>query len=546
MFTLTYNGETRSFEKKVKLLDLTNNNKNIICAQVNKRIRELDYDVYYDAEVEFLTLKDHDAMGIYERGLRFLFTMAAHNLYPNIRFKLTYFVSRAIFAQIISGKTKMVTLDMTRKLEAEMKRIVNEDFPFIRKIASNEEALTLYKKFSLLDKAAILKYRPEKTVHFYEVDGYVNYMYGKMVPSTGYLKDFKLIQYVNGLLIQYPRSEFNGLIPPFLDEPTFRDTLIHSQEWGNLVNLSTVAGINSYINNTGAVTLINMCENRHNRMLSQLGEEIENHIKDIRLICIAGPSSSGKTTFADRLTVELMSRGINPIRISIDDYYKRREDVPKDEYGNLDFESLDALDIALFNQNLHDLLDGKSVDLPIFSFKENKRKKGKTVKISQLNPIIIEGIHALNEKMTSSIPKFLKYKIFISPQAQINIDNENPISLTDIRLIRRIVRDFKYRNSSAEETISMWPSVRRGEFKWIYQTQEEADYVFDSFLNYELCVMKQFALPLLQRIDRDSEYGSDAERLIKLLKYFKDIDTTWIPCNSILKEFIGGSCYRDS
>lgn len=241
-----------------------------------------------------------------------------------------------------------------------------------------------------------------------------------------------------------------------------------------------------------------------------------------------------------------MSRGIHPIRISIDDYYKRREDVPKDEDGNYDFESLEALDIDYFNKNINDLLDGKTVELPIFSFKENMRKKGRVVKIGPTDPIIIEGIHALNEQLTNQIPKYLKYKIYISPQAQVNIDYENPISLSDIRLIRRMVRDYKYRGSTAEETISMWPNVRKGEFKWIYRTQEDADYVFDSFLNYEICVLKKYALPLLNNIDKDSEYAPDAERLIKLIKYFKDVDDRRVPCNSLLKEFIGGSCYRDS
>ena len=289
-----------------------------------------------------------------------------------------------------------------------------------------------------------------------------------------------------------------------------------------------------------------MCQNRHNRMLSELGERIEDNIKDIKLICIAGPSSSGKTTFSDRLTVELISRGINPVRISLDDYYKKREDVPKDENGDYDFESIDALDVDLFNQNILDLLDGKEVSVPTFSFKKNDRDFNRKIKIGTRDPIIIEGIHALSEEMTRSIPKYLKFKIYISPQAQINIDNENPISLTDIRLIRRMVRDYKYRGASAEETFKMWPSVRKGEFKWIYKTQEYANYVFDSFLNYELCVMKKYALPILNKIDKDSEFGPDAERLIKLLKYFVDVDEKWIPCNSLLKEFIGGSCYRDS
>lgn len=545
-FDIILNSEKKTIEKKVKLLDLTNDNTDIICALVNGRIRELEYEVYYPATINFLTVKDHDAMGIYERGIRFIFAMAAHLLYPNLRFKLTYSVSRSIFAQIVEGKSRFITLEMTRNIEAKMRQIVESNFKFDRLILTNKDASKLYKKYKLLDKEKILKYRPEKTVHLYSCDGYFNYMYGKMVPSTAYLKDFKLCQYSHGLIIQYPRSEYDGKIPPFSDEPTFRDTLINAQEWGHTCNLNFVSGINEHIPNSEAVELINMCENRHNRMLSELGERIEDNIKDIKLICIAGPSSSGKTTFADRLTVELISRGINPVRISLDDYYKKREDVPKDENGDYDFESIEALDVNLFNENILDLLDGKEVAVPTFSFKKNDRDFNRKIKIGPRDPIIIEGIHALSEEMTRAIPKYLKFKIYISPQAQINIDNENPISLTDIRLIRRMVRDYKYRGASAEETFKMWPSVRKGEFKWIYKTQEYANYVFDSFLNYELCVMKKYALPILNKIDKDSEFGPDAERLIKLLKYFVDVDEKWIPCNSLLKEFIGGSCYRDS
>ena len=516
---------------------------------VNGRVRELDYDVYYDADVRFLKVDDHDAMGIYERGIRFLFAMATHNLYPDLRFRMSYGVSRSIYARIDSGdRTKFLTEEMVENIQNEMKRIAKANYSFKRLILKNEEAESVYKNFHLYDKLEILQYRPEKTVHFYDCNGYCNYMYGKMVPSTGYLKDFNLIFYTPGLLIQYPRSETDGQIPVFKDEPVFSESLIKAQDWSNLVNLSTVSEINKKIkdNELSVVELINLCEDRHNKMLCDLGDRIEQNIKTIRLICIAGPSSSGKTTFADRLTVELKSRGINPIRISMDDYYKRREDVPKDEDGNYDFECTDALDLKLFNQNLVSLLNGQVVKLPSFDFKTNARIFNRTIQIGPNDPIIIEGIHALNEQVTASIPKYLKFKIYISPQAQINLDNENPLSLTDIRLLRRIVRDNSYRGSDAAETISMWPLVRKGEFKWIYHTQEDANYVFDSFLNYELCVLKKHAMPLLLAIDRESEYGPDAERLIGLLKYFKDIDEKWIPCSSLLKEFIGGSCYRDA
>lgn len=543
-FKVTLSDGVKTFDKKIKLKDLTQGNKEIICANVNGRIRELDYDLHYDSTISFLTVKDNSAMGIYERGVRYIFSMAARNLFPNVRFKLSYSISRSIYARVESGELSL-TPTIVREIEKEMKRIVEQDYEFERKIISNEEADKLYNEFGLKDKEAILKFRPEKTVHIYKCDNYINYMYGKMVPSTGYLKDAHLIFYPPGILIQYPRSEQGGKIPLFHDEPMFQSTLEGSDAWSELVRASTVADINALASVNLGTNLINICENRHNRMLVELADTIVKKLNTIRVICVAGPSSSGKTTLADRITLELNSRGINPIRISIDDYYKLKDEVPFDENGERDYESLNALDVDLFNDDLLRVLSGEEVTLPTFDFKSNRRIYERKVKLSKKDPVIIEGIHALNEAMTPLIPKQLKFKVYISPQAQINLDFENPISLTDIRLIRRIVRDNKYRNSSAEETIAMWPSVRRGEFKWIYRTQENADFVFDTFLNYEPCIMKKYALPLLLKIDKDGPYGPDSERLIKFLKYFVDIEDTYIPCNSILKEFIGGSCYRD-
>lgn len=541
---LNIDGKEVFFDKKIKLLDITNGDKSIICARVNNRTRDLDYVVDSDANIKLLTLKSSSAMGIYENSIRYLFCMACHILYPNLKFKLTYSVSRSIFAQVLN-KNRLINVNMVSSIYEKMRELVEKDLPFERLIVDKDKALQMYKKFGMDDKARVVKYRPEKSVHFYKCGDYYNYMFGRMVPSTGYLTKFILRVYSPGLLISYPRSELNGEIPPFKDEPTFSSALFDAQYWGNLVSMDSVSTINASIKNTDAIETINICENKQNRMLCELGQRIEDRIDNIRLICIAGPSSSGKTTFSDRLVMELESRGINPIRISLDDYYKTRENVPLGEDGTPDFEAIDALDIDQFNQDIVDLLDEKTVTLPMFDFKTNRRIPGRTLKIGPKDPIVVEGIHALNEKTTSLIPKMLKFKIYISPQAQINIDRENPISITDIRLLRRIVRDFKYRNASAEETFSMWPNVRKGEFKWIYNTQEDADYVFDSFLNYELCVLKKYAIPLLSKIEVENRYFPEAERLIRLCKYFKDIDEKWIPCNSILREFIGGNCYRD-
>ncbi len=544
-FKLKYLGQEKEFDKKVKLLDLIeNNDKSIICARVNNRLRELTYEVYYDATVEFLTVKDTDAIKIYEASLRFITAMAFRRIYPELKIRLCYNVSRSIFIQLINTR-KSSDLDMVAKIEKEMRRIVEADYPLKRFVVTNEEAKEVYKQNDLEDKLDILKYRPEKTVHLYDCDGYLNYMFSHMVPSTGYLKEFKLKLYQPGIILQYPRAECGGTIPEFVDAPTFGKTLKESHAWGKIAGADSVAGINKHIQQDGVIDFIQLCEARHNRMLSHLGDLIESDISNIRLICIAGPSSSGKTTFANRLRIELLSRGIKPIRISIDDYYLPKSLAPIDEDGKPDLESIEALDIELFNKHMLDLISGKTVQLPKFDFKIGKRVPGRVLQVGENEPIIIEGIHALNERMTTLIPKHQKFKIFIAPQAQINLDNTNPISITDLRLLRRIVRDYKFRAASAEETMSMWPSVRRGEFKWIYDTQEGADYVYNSMLSYELCVMKKYAMPLLSAIDQFDPYFPIAERLIRMLKYFDDMPDEWVPCNSLMREFIGGSCYAD-
>lgn len=544
-FTLNYLGKEQTFDKKVKLLDLIGSDqKQYICARVNNRERELEYEVYYDAKVEFLTVKDSDAIKIYEASLRYIVAMAFAKKYPDLDIRFCYNVSRSIFVQILN-EGKHSDLKMVKTIDEEVRRIIDADLPLRRHVVPNEDAVKIYKEHKMFDKLDILPYRPEKTVHLYECDDYMNYMYSHLVPSTGYIKNYKLMLYSPGLIIQYPRSECGGEIPPFKDAPTFGKTLKESHTWGKVAGADSVAGINKHIEKDGIIDFIQLCEARHNRMLCELGEMIEKDISSIRLICIAGPSSSGKTTFANRLRIELLSRGIKPIRISIDDYYLPKSEVPMDEDGNPDLESIEALDIDLFNQNMLALISGEEVQLPKFDFKLGKRVNGRLLKVGSDEPIIIEGIHALNDRLTTLIPKHQKFKIFIAPQAQISLDNTNPISITDLRLLRRIVRDYKFRNASAEETIGMWPSVRRGEFTWIYDTQEGADYVYNSMLSYELSAMKKYALPLLNKIKEDSEYFPIAERLIRMLKFFQDMPDEWVPCNSLLREFIGGSCYAD-
>lgn len=538
------NDEKRIYDHPVSVLDVVGDNQDIICAYVNNRVRELTYIIEKGSTIVPLTIRDRDAKPTYEASLRYIVAMAMYRIHPEIKIRFSYNVSRSIFMQILN-QGQCSNGQMVLELQKEMEKIVKANYPLNRLVVTKEEIKEVFKENGNLDKLEILNYRPEKTCHLYECDGYKNYMYNRMVPSTGYIKKWSVRFYHPGIIIQYPRPEVNGGIPAFEDAPTFGKTLKRAHQWAQATGTDSIVGINKRIEKDGVVDVINLSECRHNRQLVELGDLIEADRENIRLICIAGPSSSGKTTFANRLRIELLSRGINPIRISLDDYYLPRANAPKDEDGNPDLESVEALDVALFNQNMADLIAGLEVELPKFDFKLGHRVKGRTLRVPIDQPIIIEGIHALNDVMTSSIPSHQKFKIFIAPQAQINIDNHNPLSLTDLRLLRRIVRDYQFRNASAEETISMWSSVRNGEFKWIYKTQEGANYVFNSLLSYELCAMKKYAMPLLKKIDTDSEYFPVAERLIRMLKFFDDMPDEWVPCNSLLREFIGGSCYAD-
>ena len=547
MFKVTLKGELFTLEAKTQIKDLIDKNeqKKYFVAKVNNRLRELTYELCYDCEVTLLDLSEYDAVKVYETSLRYLIAMAYHNLYPDYEIRISYNISRSLLVSILSPNGIIADSKMIKNVTEEMKRLVSLDIPLIRKTITKEQAHKYYLDNKQEDKDAILKYRPEKNCHTYECDGYENYMYGYMVPSTGYLSKFKLFSYDNQVVVQYPRYENSGEIPPFDDQPTFSRVLKKAHKWAKICNAELLSKMNDQIQDDTYIDFINLCETEHNNMLAALGDAIAKDIDNIRLICIAGPSSSGKTTFSNRLRIELMSRGIKPLKISLDMYYKKRELCPKDEDGNYDFESIYALDLDLFNEHILALINGEEVSLPKFDFETSNITYGEKIKIDAKTPIIIEGIHALNDKLSFAIPKHQKFKIFIAPQFQINIDNDNPISYTDIRLLRRIVRDKRTRGTSAEGTLSMWRSVRRGEFKWIYPYQEGCDFVFNSALTYELCVLKKVALPALREIPSDSPYYIAANRLIKFLKYIKEIDDKWIPCNSLLREFIGGSCFKD-
>lgn len=514
-------------------------------AEVDDRIRELSFKVKGPVKIELFPIdSDAEAMLIYKNTLMFVLAMALHNIFPDDKMLFSNDVSRSIYIRP-KNDNEIFSSSKILKLNDEIKRIVEENLPIERKLISKQEAINLYTKLGMLDKLEILNYRKEDDVHLYVCNGFVDYMYGYIAPSTGYVSQFNLIARMPGFLVQFPRAEEDGKIPPFIPEPVYEKTIEEAREWASKCHLNTIANINNYKKVYSDNDLIQMSETHHTNQLSDLGKAIVSSPSPIKLICIAGPSSSGKTTFANRLRLELMSRGLFPIRISLDDYYKNRDELPKEKDGSVDLETIHALNIDLFNKQILQLIEGEEVTLPKFDFQIEKSVQGRKLKLANNQPIIIEGIHALAEEMTSSIAQPNKFKIFIAPQAQVNIDDHNPISITDLRLLRRIVRDAKYRNSPAEETIEMWPKVRSGEFTWIYNTQQEADFVFNSFLPYELCVMKKYAYPLLSQIKKESPNYVVARRLLLFLKYFDNIDEANIPNNSLIREFIGGSCFKD-
>ena len=541
---ITMNGQVIEAADGTRIIELIQGDKyQYQAARVNNRIRELNYILSGDSAIELLTLKDREAQTMYQSTLRYLIIMAVKRLYPSARIIFNYSVSRAISATIANFNRPFLQSDLD-KIQAELDDIIAQDLPIFRHSLTKEDAAAYYNEIGFTDKASILKYRKEETVHMYQCGDYKNYMFGYMLPSTGFIQEYKLRLYAPGFIVQYPRSELGGKIPEFQDEKAFRDTLRDANLWGNMTNASYIHKMNALIEDGKALEFINLCETRHNNQFVALGEAIAKEIDRVRLIAVAGPSSSGKTTFTNRLKIQLRSLGIDPLMISIDDFYRTGlNKTPVDEFGKPDFEHIDSLDRELFDEVMYKLIAGEEVALPHYCFADRSRTFGTPIKLGPHQPIMIEGIHALNDMLTPSIDNALKFKVYIAPQIQLHIDDHNPIPIPDIRLLRRMARDYATRNTPCEKTFDMWASVRRGEFRWIYPHQAEADFVFNSELSYELCVIKKHVLPLLENIPSESPYFIQANRLIKFLKYFHDISDTWIPCNSILREFIGGSIF---
>ena len=516
----------------------------VLAAKVDNKIEGLDHRLSRECRVEFLDMRTQAANLIYQNSLILIYLKAIEDILGKADVDIENALNKGLYTEINAAEP--VTAKQVKEIEQRMHHIVEEDIPFVREELTKEEAIARFEEMGCPEKIALLGENPRmKKVPFYSLAGYRDFFYGLMAPSTGYIRHFELRKYRRGVLMRFPQPSQPDKIPEYVDEKLLYKTFGEQNRWGKLMGIDYVSDLNRKIDEGKFTDLIQLSEALHERRIVEIADMITKGHK--RIILIAGPSSSGKTTFARRLCIQLRVNGLEPLYMGTDDYFVEREHTPLDEYGEKNYEDLDAVDIQLFNSNMNDLLAGKTVDLPTFNFITGKKEYGKRItSIKSSQPIVIEGIHALNEALTSELPEEEKFKIYISPLTQLNIDSHNRIVTTDHRMIRRMVRDYKYRGHSAQSTISSWPKVRAGEDKNIFPFSNEADVLFNSVHLYEICVLKKYAVPLLEAITpEEPEYG-DAVRMLNFLRFFKTVeDDSAIVNNSILREFIGGSVFVD-
>lgn len=515
----------------------------ILAAEVNNQLQELHYKVISDCTVKFLDITSQNGFRIYQRSVVFLMIYATKEILgKQTRVVVEHSISKNYYCQIIEKDFK-ITAELLAKIEEKMHETAGKNLPLEKFSIVIDEGIKLSKEFGLLDKVSFLKYRRTANVNFYKLDWFYDYFYGQMAPNTGCLTKFKLVLDNNGFMLLFPSSSNPDVLSEHKHLKKITQVFNESNKWARILKTDTVGALNDKICAGERGNIIRISEGFHEKKLANIADLI--YLQNKNVVLIAGPSSSGKTTFAERLCIQLRVTGLQPHVISLDNYYVNREFTPRDEFGEYDFESLEAIDIVQFNKDLSELLDGKTVQIPHFNFISGKREyKGRFLKLEENDVLVIEGIHGLNEKLTYNIPRENKFKIFISALTQLNIDDHNRIPTTDTRLIRRMVRDSQFRGFDAKRTIGMWESVTRGEQKYIFPFQEDADAIFNSALLYELCVLKQFAEPLLFNIDKSEPEFTEAKRLVKFLDCFIGIPSDEIPNNSILREFIGGSCFR--
>ena len=545
------NNISKNFPIGSSLLDIYNGfNLDIpygpVSAKVNNKVEGLNYRAYNNKDVEFLNILNPSGMRTYVRSLCFILCKAVEDLYPDGKIMLEHPVSKGYYCALQIGRE--TGLDDVSRIKQRMKEIVEANIPFHRFECHTTEVVELFRRKGMMDKVRLLETSGELYSYYYTLEDTIDYYYGSLLPSTGYIRKFDIVKYYDGLLLRVPNRQNPEILEEVVKQEKMLEVFKEHRRWNQILGVGTVGDFNVACNEGYATDLINVSEALQEKKISNIADEIYHRGKNgqrVKLVLISGPSSSGKTTFSKRLSIQLMANGLKPYPISLDNYFVDREKTPKDEKGDYDYESLYALDLEFFNKQLQDLLHGKEVELPRFNFTTGRREfKGDKLKIDDNMILILEGIHALNPELTPHIPAENKYKIYVSALTTILLDNHNYIPTTDNRLLRRIIRDYKYRGYSAEETIRRWPSVRAGEEKWIFPYQENADAMFNSALLFELAIMKDYAIPILRNVPNNKPEYSEAYRLRKFLEYFASVQDKELPPTSLLREFLGGSSFR--
>ena len=550
MITVKINGEERQYPQGATYEDVANDYQQeyenlIALAARDGKIRELFKKLTRDCEVTFFTLKDDVGNKTYVRSATMLFLKAVFDVYGREAAQSCRVEFAIGNGSYISPKGKLnATEENAAKIRNRMRELVEAKTPFLKKSYSLDNAMELFRREGMKDKEKLFRYRRGSFVNIYEMDGYYDYYYGYMLPNAGYVKWFDVIAYEDGFMLLLPDKKDPTHVKPFQERKLLFRTLKESEEWGKEIGIETVGDLNDQICRGSLSELILVQEAQQERKIGEIAKSIVDR-GGVKFVMIAGPSSSGKTSFSHRLSIQLKTLGKTPHPIALDDYFVNREFTPRDENGDYNFECLEAIDVKQFNDDMCRLLAGERVELPSFNFKTGKREyKGNFKQLGPDDILVIEGIHGLNEKTSYALPEESKYKIYISALTNINIDEHNRIPTTDGRLLRRMVRDARTRGADARRTIDMWASVRRGEEQNIFPFQEDADAMFNSVLIYELAVLKQFAEPLLFQIDKGEPEYYEAKRLLKFLEYFLGVTSESLPNNSLCREFVGGSCFN--
>lgn len=516
----------------------------ILGALVNNKVKELSFVCVKSKKVEFIDYSHPDGMRLYVRSLFFILYAAVREVFPQVKLKMMHGISRGYYCEL-AGLERPISESDIFAIKAEMKQWVERNVPFIKMGLPTEEAVEICRKQNLMFKAKLFEQQGTMFTYLYFMDGLANYFYGHLVPSTGYLPVFDLVAYYEGLLLRIPNpAKFNEVQAYYKLDKLFGVFQEH-KDWAELMNVPNVANLNEDTINGNSGDILKISEALHEKKIAEIANLIHERRDKVKIVLVAGPSASGKTTFSKRLMVQLAVNGLKPTMISLDDYFVDREKTPLDENGEYDFEALEAIDIEFFNQQLLQLFNGEVVELPKFNFVVGKKfPSGKKLQLGYGSILVVEGIHGMNPNLIPHLKTENTFKIFLSALTQISIDDQSHISTTDNRMIRRMIRDAKYRNYSAQETIRRWPSVRAGEDKNIFPYQENADVMFNSALVYELAVLKKYAEPLLKSVSESQPEFSESNRLLKFLSYFKAIDDLEIPPTSLIREFLGGSSFK--